>query len=97
MRLFDVVEKHISPIFTHYAFADDTQLYISFKPDSSTVETDAVAALKACVKDIRNLMVHDNLQLNDAITEFLIIGTRAQLDKVTINYLQVDQACSHYS
>ena len=33
-------------------------------------------------------MVQDKLQLNDAKTEFLIIGTRAQLNNVTINDLQ---------
>ena len=36
-------------------------------------------------------MVQDKLQLNDAKTEFLIIGTRAQLNKVTINDLQVGE------
>ena len=34
-------------------------------------------------------MVQDKLRLNDAKTEFLIIGTRAQLNKVTISDLQV--------
>ena len=55
----------------------DTQLYISFKPDGSATETDAVDALQACIRDIRTWMVQDKLQLNDAKTEFLIIGTRA--------------------
>ena len=36
-------------------------------------------------------MVQDKLQLNDAKTEFLIIGTHAKLDKVTINDLQVGE------
>jgi len=36
-------------------------------------------------------MVQDKLQLNDAKTEFLIIGTRAQLNKVTIDNLQVGE------
>ena len=36
-------------------------------------------------------MVQDKLQLNDAKTEFLIIGTRAQLNKVMINDLQVGE------
>jgi len=73
--LFDVVESHL-PNF--HAYADDTQLYISFKPDGSAAETDAVDALQACIRDVRSWKVQDKLQLNDAKTEFLIIGTRAQ-------------------
>ena len=49
---------------------------------------DAVDNLQACIMDIRTWMVQNKLQLNDAKTEFLIIGTCAQLNKVTINDLQ---------
>ena len=88
-KLFDVVESHLPNV---HAYADDTQLYISFKPtDGSATETDAVDALQACIRDIRTWMVQDKLQLNEAKTEFLIIGTRAQLNKVTINDLQVGE------
>ena len=85
---FDVVESHLPNV---HAYADDTQLYISFKPGGSATETDAVDALQACIRDIRNWMVQDKFQLNDAKTEFLIMGTRAQLNKVTINDLQVGE------
>ena len=47
--------------------------------------------LQACIRDIRTWMVQDKLQLNDSKTKFLIIGTRAQLNKVTINDLQVGE------
>ena len=58
----------------------------------SATETDAVDALQACIRpDIRTWMVQDKLKLNDAKTEFLIIGTRAQLNKVTISDLQVGE------
>ena len=39
----------------------------------------------------RTWMVQDKLRLNDAKTEFLIIGTRAQLNKVMISDLQVGE------
>ena len=87
-KLFDVVESHLPNV---HAYAGDTQLYISFKPEGSAAETDAVDALQTCIRDIRTWMVQDKLQLNDAKTEFLIIGTRAQLNKVTINDLQVGE------
>ena len=83
-----VVESHLPNV---HAYADDALLYMSFEPDGSATETDAVDALQACIRDIRTRMVQDRLQLNDAKTEFLIIGTRAQLNKVTINDLQVGE------
>ena len=55
-KLFDVVESHLPNV---HAYADDTQLYISFKPDGSATETDAVDALQACIRDIRTWMVQD--------------------------------------
>ena len=53
--------------------------------------TFAVDALQACIRDIRTWMVQDKLELNDAKTEFLIIGTCAQLNKIPINDLQVGE------
>ena len=87
-KLFDSVESHLPNVHT---YTDDTQLYISFKPDGSATETDAVDDLQACIRDIRTWMVQDKLKLNEAKTEFLIIGTRAQLNKVMINDLQVGE------
>ena len=87
-KLFDVVESHLPNV---HAYAGDTLLYISLKPDGSATETDAVDALQACIRDIRTWMVQDKLQLNDAKTELLLIGTCAQLNKVTISDLQVGE------
>ena len=38
--------------------------------------------MEICVEDIRHWMVSDRLLLNDDKTEFLLIGTRQQLNKV---------------
>ena len=38
-----------------HAYADDNQLYISFKPGSSASELEAVAALPDCILDIKTL------------------------------------------
>jgi len=85
-KLFSVLEHHLPDA---HAYADDTQLYISFKPDSSAEQSKALTALKNCIDDIKRWMPVDKLKLNDDKTEFIIIGTRQQLKKVTLNTLCV--------
>ena len=88
-KLFDVVKNHLPNI---HAYADDTQIYLSFKLDSTAGEQDAITALQDCITDIRSWMIADRLKLNDDKTEFMIIGTRAQLDKVNVSEIVVGQA-----
>ena len=85
-KLFSVLEHHLPDV---HAYADDTQLYISFKPDSSAEQSKALTALENCIDDIKRWMPADKLKLNDDKTEFIIIGTRQQLKKVTFNTLRV--------
>ena len=71
-KLFEIVKCHLPDV---HAYADDTQLYLYFKPDgAATNELDVICALQNCIKDIRTWM-------NEGKTEFLIIGTAAQLKK----------------
>ena len=88
-KLFEVVKNHLPNI---HAYADDTQIYLSSKPDSTAGEQDAITALQDCITDIRSWMIADRLKLNDDKTEFMIIGTRAQLDKVNVSEIVVGQA-----
>ena len=87
-KLFEVAKNHLPNI---YAYADDTQIYLSFKPYSTAGEQDAITALQDCISDIRSWMIADRLKLNDDKTEFMIIGTRAQLDKVNVSEIVVGQ------
>ena len=88
-KLFEVVKNHLPNI---PAYADDTQIYLSFKPDSTAGEQDAITAFQDCISDIRSWMIADRLKLNDDKTEFTIIGTRAQLDKDNVSEIVVGQA-----
>ena len=75
-NLFKIVEKHLS---TTHCLADDTQLYLSFKPGNTNSQNDAISAMNKCVHHLRNWMITDRLMINDAKTEFLSIRTRQQL------------------
>ena len=81
-NLFKIVEKHLPTI---HCFANDRQPYLSFKPDDSTCQNDAMNAMNKCVDDLRNWMITDKLMINDDKTEFLLIGTRQQLLVAKIN------------
>lgn len=83
--LFQVVSRHLPDA---HGYADDTQMYLSFKP-VSTSQDDAIRAIENCVAEVRAWMVSHKLLLNDTKTEFLIIGSRQQLSKVTINSVRV--------
>ena len=51
-----------------------------------------ISAPQECITDIRNWMIADRLKLNDDKTEFMIIGSRTQLDKVNVSEIVVGQA-----
>ena len=45
--------------------------------------------MEACIQDIRNWMTKDSLKINDDKTEVILIGTKAQLEKMKIDNLAV--------
>ena len=85
-KLFDIVDKHLPNV---HCYADDTQLYLSFKPGSNVSQVAAVEAMENCISDIRAWMLHDKLMINDDKTEFLIIGTKQQLAKLSVDSLKI--------
>ena len=78
-KLFEIIQAHLSDA---HCFADDTQLYLSFKPNSPTDQAEAVCAMERCIIDLRKWMYQDKLKINDDKTEFLNIGSRQQLLKI---------------
>ena len=61
-KLFEMVKAHLADV---HAYADDTQLYLSFKLDSEDNQTEAVDAVQECSEDIRAWMAADQLKLNE--------------------------------
>ena len=80
-RLFKIIFQHLPSI---HGYADDTQIYLSFRPCSIHSEINAVSAIEMCIADVRSWFIANRLMINDATTEFLIIGTRQQLEKTSI-------------
>ena len=63
------------------SYADDTGIYLAFNPNDDSDQEASIAAMEACLCDIRSWMINDKLMINDSKTEFMLIGTKAQLQK----------------
>ena len=88
-KLFDIIAKHLPRA---HSFADDTQLYVSFSPKEEDGQSSAIIAMERWIIDIKKWMAEDKLLLNDAKTEFLVIGTRQQLSMININSIKIGDA-----
>ena len=85
-KLFNIIERHLP---NSHCCADNSQIYLSFKPDDLSSQQDVITAMQNCIDDIRSWMQHDKLLLNDEKMEFLVIGTQQQLSKVNISSITV--------
>ena len=63
----------------YHCYADDTQLYLEFSPESSV---DACSQINKCVSDIRTWMRHNMLKLNDSKTDIIVFASKSKLPLV---------------
>ena len=57
----------------YHCYADDTQLYVSFNPKTSTDVI--IRNLEACISSVKCWMQTNMLKLNDEKTEFIVFGS----------------------
>ena len=89
-QLLDIVTQHLPTV---HCYADDTKLYLAFRPGDCATQDSAVAAMEACIQDVREWVIKDKLKINDDKSEFILIGTQAQMKKVDINNITVGDSC----
>ena len=73
--LYDVVKEFLPTVG---AYADDTQVYISFKPNTLTQHSN-ISNIEQCVSAIRRWMLSHQLKINDKKTEIIFIGSKYKL------------------
>ncbi|XP_075334697.1 uncharacterized protein LOC142396039 [Odontesthes bonariensis] len=69
-----------------HCYADDTQLYLSIKPD----EPNRLVRLQACLKDIKTWMTQNCLLLNSDKTEVVIFGPERFREKLSSYIVTLD-------
>ncbi|XP_068735345.1 uncharacterized protein [Montipora capricornis] len=85
-QLYHVIANHLPSAHRH---ADDTQLYLSFRPNDRSSQDHATASVEACISVVRSCLIYNRLLINVSKTEFLDVGSRHQLSKIAIDSITV--------
>ena len=68
---------------------------MSFRPDSKECKTGCVCAIEMCINAVQAWMIKEKMKLKYDKTEFLIIASKQQLEKVHIDKLTVESIDIH--
>ena len=73
-------------------YADDTQLYITFIIGDEVDEELARPKIEACIAEIREWMAHHKLKLNYGRTEYQLVVSSQNSDKVAAKPIQIGES-----
>ena len=85
-RLYHVIANHLP---SAHGYANDTQLYLSFRPNDRSSQDHAIASVEACISYVRAWLIYNRLLINDSKTDFLVVASRHQLSKTAIDSITV--------
>jgi len=89
LPLVDIARKYGLRVHT---YADDTQLYISFKPLDPNSLPAKINVIQACFLEIKKWMSDNLLKLNGEKTEFLTALHRRFKDAVSVEHVDIASA-----
>ena len=75
----DICRKHQ---VAFHLYADDTKIYLSFRPSTPSSKHECIAKIEKCIEEIGIWMTQNILKLNNDKTEFILMGTQQQLSKL---------------
>ena len=77
---------------SYQLYADDTQLYITVTIGDEVDEELVRLKIEACIAEIREWMAHHKLKLNDDKTEYQLVVSSQNSDKVAAKPIQIGEA-----
>uniref|UniRef100_A0A8P4G3Q0 Reverse transcriptase domain-containing protein n=1 Tax=Dicentrarchus labrax TaxID=13489 RepID=A0A8P4G3Q0_DICLA len=83
LPLGNIIRNHS---INFHCYADDTQLYLSIKPN----EINQLSKLQTCLKDIKSWMTCNFLMLNSEKNEILVLGPKNLRDSLSKDIVTLD-------
>ena len=86
LPIADIARKYNLEI---HLYADDTQIYITFRTSDDTGEEIAIKRVQSCIAEIKTWMLINKLQLNDGKTGFLLIASPYFRKTITTTHINI--------